>query len=180
MPTTRYVLRRSSRAKLTHRQELELWLGPTHNGSSFQSDEHRRAAWFHHRARLMQWFATNGRRRCGWWWYEAASFGLPSRHPGVHQQSILYEFSSALREEERAELERFWCKEFEKSWSPNFSYFKEGRIFTGDVARELHWLWADIPPPLVDRWREERGRGGRVGRELQEENPPAENVAEGI
>jgi hypothetical protein len=28
--------------------------------------------------------------------------------------------------------------------------------FTGEVARELHWIWADLPPELHEKWMAER------------------------
>jgi len=175
VPTNRKYLRRSHRATLNGIQEMELWLGPSYKGgSSFESDEHRRALWFRYRDKIMRQWGRNGRRPYGWWRYEAAEKGLPSRHPGVHEQSILYEFSDALGEEERAELERFWRKEFDKTWREGFSCYHEGRIFTGDIAREYHWLWADIPPPYLDKLLAERERRGRVVRELQDQRGEAE------
>jgi hypothetical protein len=60
-----------------------------------------------------------------------------------------------LSEAERTELEQRWRKEFERTWSPNFSFYADGKIYTGDVAPELHWLWADLPPELHDRWMAE-------------------------
>jgi hypothetical protein len=171
MPTNRYVLRRSSRAKLTGDQELELWLGVGHRGTAFESDEHRRALWFYHRARLMQWFAKNGKRPMGWWLYESPF--RSRRHPGAHH---LYEFSDALSADERVELEAFWRKEFDKTWREGFSCYHEGRIFTGDIAREYHWLWADIPPPYLDKLMAERERRGQVIRELEEESQQGDAV----
>jgi hypothetical protein len=94
--------------------------------------------------------------------------------PAEHERSILWETPGVLSEEERAQLERQWREEFDRSWRPGFSYCKEGRIFTGDVAREYHWLWADVPPALVDRWLTERGLAGA----LQDESQRGEAVAE--
>jgi hypothetical protein len=158
-------------------QEMELWLGPSHNGgSSFESDEHRREVWFRYRDQVMRRWGKNGKRPYAWWRYESP---FPSRrHPGVHEQSILYEFTDALGEDERAELEAFWRKEFDKTWREGFSCYHEKRIFSGDVARELHWLWADIAPPYLDKLLAERERRGQVIRELQEESQQEETVAE--
>src|SRR5262249_53409942 len=119
MPTTRQYIRRPARATLTYGQEMELWLGPSHHGTTFASDEHRRATWFRYRERLMRRFATNGKRPMGWWLYESP---FPSRrHPGIeHQRSILYEFTDVLSAEERVELEQWWREQFERSWRPNF------------------------------------------------------------
>jgi len=173
MPTTRQYLRRPHRAALTHSQQMELWLGPSHHGSAFASDEHRRAAWFRHRDRLMQRWGKDGRRPLGWWEYEAPEKGL--RFPGskVHERSILYEFSDVLSAAERTELEAYWRKEFERSWAPNFSFYADGKIYSGDAARWQHWLFVDLPPPLLDQLMAERERRGRVVRELQEESLPA-------
>jgi hypothetical protein len=157
-------------------QEMELWLGPGDSGSSFESDEHRRTTWFRFRDKLMRQWGQGGRRPCGWWWYESPF--RSRRHPGVHEQSILYEFSDALSEDERAELEAFWREEFERSWAPGFSCYHEGRILTGDDARWAHWLFIDLPPPLLDRLMAERQRRSRVVRELQDESQQAETVAE--
>src|SRR5215831_455581 len=116
MPTKRYVLRRSSRAKLTHAQTMELWLGPSHNGSAFASEAHARAMWVHHRDRLMQQWGRHGRRPLGWWAFEAPEKGL-YRYPGYeHERSTLYEFSDVLSAEERTELEAQWRREFDRSF----------------------------------------------------------------
>jgi hypothetical protein len=109
----------------------------------------------------------------GWWLYESP-FRNP-RHPGIaHERSILYEFSDVLSADERAQLETQWREEFERCWSPNFSFFSGGKIYSGDVARELHWLWADLPPPLLDELMSERERRGRVDRA-----PPTGRAAQG-
>jgi len=141
---------------MTHTQQLELWLGCGHNGSSFESDAHRREVWFRFRDKLMRIWGKNGKRPMGWWLYEAAEWGLPPRHPGAHQQSILYEFSNALGVEERGQLEVEWRKEFDKTWREGFSYFHEDQIFFADIARELAWIAMDLPVVLHDRWMAER------------------------
>jgi hypothetical protein len=149
---------------------MELWLGPSHHGTSFESDEHRRTTWFRYRDRLMQRWGKPGRRPMGWWLYESPF--RSHRHPGPeHERSILYEFTDALSADERAELEAWWRREFDRSWDEHFFYCAgPDKIFTGDIAREYHWLWADIPPELVDRWMAERERRGRVIHKLQEES----------
>jgi hypothetical protein len=78
------------------------------------------------------------------------------------------ETPGVLSEEERTMLERQWREDFERSWSPNFSFFSGGKIYSGDDARELHWLWADLPPELHERWMAARQRSCTI-RELQEE-----------
>jgi hypothetical protein len=163
---------------MTHTQQLELWLGPGNGGSSFESDDHRHEVWFRYRDKLMALWGKNGKRPMGWWLYEAAEWGLPPRHPGTHEQSILYEFSDALGAEERAELEAYWRREFERSWRPNFFYCAgPDKIYSGDDARWQHWLFVDLPPELLDKWMAERQRRSRVVREL--EAAPAETAAEG-
>jgi|SRR6516165_10863446 len=165
MPTTRHVLRRPHRSPLSFSQMEELWLGVGHRGPSFESDEHRRAAWFRHREKLMRLWGRDGRRPMGWWCYEAPEKGL--RYPGLeHERSILYE-EGVLSEAERTMLERQWREDFERSWSPNFSFFSGGKVYSGDDARELFWIWADLPPPLHEKWMEERERRGRVVRDLE-------------
>jgi hypothetical protein len=103
----------------------------------------------------MRWFAHSGKRPFGWWAYESPF--RSRRHPGIaHQKSILWEFSDALGADERAELEAFWRCEFEKSWAPNFSFYADGKIYSGDDARWQHWLFCDLPPELLNRWLKER------------------------
>jgi hypothetical protein len=93
---------------------------------------------------------------------------LPSRHPGTeHQRNILFEFSDALSEAERTELEQEWKREFDRSWEPGFSVSHEGRIFTGQIARELHWLHVDLPPPLHAKFMAARQRRSRTILELE-------------
>src|SRR5262249_24666677 len=164
MPTTRY-LRRSHRARLNATMEMELWLGPGSNGSAFRSDEERKAMWFRRRDRLMQRWGRSGRRPMGWWLYESPF--RSHRHPGTeHERSILYEFTDALSEDERAKLEQWWREQFERSWRPNFSFYAGGKIYSDDDARWQHWLFVDLPPPLLDKFLAERQRRGQVICEL--------------
>jgi hypothetical protein len=134
---------------------MELWLGPSHNGSAFASDEHRRAAWFHHREKLMGWWGRGGRRPLGWWAYEAPE-GL--RHPGYeYQRSVLWETPNVLSEAERAELEREWRRQWDRCWDEHFFHCAgPDKIYNGDEARVRHLVWADVPPELVYKWLDER------------------------
>ena len=176
MPTNRRYIRRPQRSSLTATQEMELWLGPSHHGSAFESDEHRRAMWFRHRDKIMRQWGRGGRRPMGWWLYESP---WNRRHPGIdHERSILYEFSDVLSADERTELEAYWRKEFERSWSPNFSFFADGKMYSGDAARWQHWLFVDLPPPILDQLMAERERRGRVICKLEEESQQEEAVAE--
>jgi hypothetical protein len=160
-------------------QQQELWLGPGNSGSVFRSDEHRREVWFRFREKLMQLWGKNGKRPYGWWRYEGSEWGLPSRHPGVHERSILYEFSDALSAQERVELEQFWRREFDRSFDEHFFYCAgPDKIYSGDDARWQHWLFVDLPPPLLDKLMVERQRRGEVVCELQEESQHGEAVTE--
>ena len=70
----------------------------------------------------------------------------------------MYEAGDMLSEAERAELERWWREQFDRSFDEHFSFCADGKIFTGDIARELHWIWADLPPVLHEKWMAERRR----------------------
>jgi hypothetical protein len=87
----------------------------------------------------------------GCWLYEASEWGLRGYAGYEHERSILYETSGVLGEQERTELEARWREEFEPSWSPGFSYSSEGRIFTGEIARELHWSVASWRAAIAHR-----------------------------
>lgn len=170
MATNRRYIRRPQRTPLNAIQEMELWLGPGSNGSSFESDEHRRAAWFRHRDKIMRQWGCHGKRPMGWWLYESPF--RSRRHPGTdHERSILYEFTDALSADERAELEAYWRKEFERSWDEHFFYCAgPDKILSGDDARWAHWLFVDLPPPLLDKWMAERQRRGQVVAEATAED----------
>ena len=178
MPTTRQYRRRPHRAALNATQEMELWLGPGHSGSAFESDEQRRQAWFRFRDRIMRQWAKGGRRPQGWWWYEASQWGL-HRYPGEYERSVLWETPGVLTEAERSELERGWRREWDRCWDDPHFFHCAGpdKNFTGDEARVLHLKWADVPPELVYRWLDERERRGRVC-EVQEESQQGEAVVE--
>jgi hypothetical protein len=135
--------------------------------------------WFRHRDKFMHLWGKGGRRPMGWWLYESPF--RSHRHPGTeHERSILWEFTDALSVEERAELEREWRREFDRSWDPHF-FFCAGpdKNFTGDAARWQHYLFVDLPPPLLDKFMAERQRRGQVICELEEgASVPAEATAE--
>jgi hypothetical protein len=162
---------------LNFAQQQELWLGVCRNSSAFENEAHARVAWARHKGRIMELWGRNGRRPVAWWHFEK---GL--RHPGIeHERSILFEFpefADVLSADERAELEAYWRKEFERSWGPNFSFDADGRIYSGDAARWQHWLFVDLPPPLLDQLMAERERRGRVIDELEEASQQEEAVAE--
>ena len=116
MPTERLPLRRPPRGRLTASQEQELWLGPSpHLGPLFADAEHVRAAWFQHRARLLELFGSHGRRPQAWWAFEAQI-----KYPGPdRERSKLYE-AGLLVEAERAELLAYWREEFDRAHGPDF------------------------------------------------------------
>jgi hypothetical protein len=129
--------------------------------------------WFRHRDRLMQRWGKSGRRPMGWWLYESPF--RSHRHPGPdHERSILWEFTDALSVDERAKLEQWWREQFERSWRPNFSFYADGKHYSGDIARELSWVFVDLPPPLLDKFMAERERRGRVIHKLEEESSPVQ------
>jgi len=153
MPKSRY-LQRSQRARMTAQMAQELWLGPNLAGTVFASDAHRRETWFRFRNELMEQWGRHGRRPLAWWIYEKGR-----RYPGSeHERSLLYE-ADLLTQEERTELEAWWREEFQKTQVEGFTFYHEGRIVTGDEARQRHWLFIDLPPPLLDKFLAERGVG---------------------
>jgi hypothetical protein len=169
-------LKRPTRSALSFTQQQELWLGPSHDGSSFQSEAHRKAMWIRHRDKIMRLWGKGGRRPYAWWRYEApeiGGLGKSGRRPYEHERSILYDFApQVLGAEEKLELEKEWRKEFDRTWAPGFSVCREGQVITGQGARELHWIWMDLPLVLHDKWMAERQRRDQVIRELGEESPP--------
>jgi len=110
----------------------ELWLGPGHTGSLFDSPEELRAAWDRGRDVVMRLWAQNGRRPMGWWEFEAPDLGLEL--PGYDRQPrYLYEVG-VLEEAEALEIMQTWRRAFERGQK------------------------ADIPPALLRRWKTERRR----------------------
>lgn len=80
-----------------------------------------------------------------------------------------------MSEAERTELEAQWRREFDRSWDEHFFYCAgPDKIFSGDDARWQHWLFVDLPPPLLDKFMAERERRGRVDRA-----PPTGRAAQG-
>jgi hypothetical protein len=152
MPTTKIRIRRPRPARLTGDAEMDLWLGyDPSRPLPFASDEERRALWFRHRERLMQWFGGHGKRPLAWWRYEAPDLGL--EFPGIAlERSTLWE-AGLLAENEKVELETFWRKQFDRAQAPNFFHpLAPGQTLEGGDAREALYSWADIPRDLVRRW----------------------------
>lgn len=69
MPTNRSYIRRPHRSRLSHAQEMDLWLGagPLYDPQPFASAEARRAAWLRHRDCLLRRLpqAPGGAQRAG-------------------------------------------------------------------------------------------------------------------
>jgi hypothetical protein len=166
MPTERLPIHRSRRGRLRAGQELELWLGPSSNGSAFRDEAELREAWTRNRDRLMQQYGHDGRRPMAWWEFEAGDL----RHPGLdRERSFLFE-RGLLADDEKAALLRWWQAEFERSYEPDFFYTERpDEILEGARARALHYRWADIPRWLVKTWTAERKRRGKTIRKLATE-----------
>jgi hypothetical protein len=133
---------------ITRTQEMELWLGASHHGSAFASEEERRRLWTEHRDRLMRLFGQDGCRPMAWWKYES-----PVPFPGLKlQRSTLYEHG-LLGEAEARALVIDWRAEFKRASQPDFVYVAgPGEIYQGALARQKHFAWADIPPSLLQQW----------------------------
>jgi hypothetical protein len=131
---------------------LELWLGPSHHGSVFGSEDERRAAWDEHREQVMRWWGTDGHRPQAWWKYDS-----PIPFPGPkRERSTLYE-AGLLGEAEARALVADWRAEFVRACEPNFIYVAgPTEIYKGAVAREKNFAWADIPSALVQQWEAAR------------------------
>jgi len=160
VPTNRKYLRRSHRATMDAQQAMELWLGPNRNiPPCFTDDSHRVEVWFKFRDQLMQQWGRHGRRPLAWWIFEKRW-----RYPGSeHERSLLYEADllthDLLTPEERSELEAYWREEFDKTQTPGFWCYHEGKIVTGIEAPQRHWIFIDLPPKFLDRLLAERGIG---------------------
>jgi hypothetical protein len=130
---------------ITALQQMELWLGTSHRGSLFASEEERRHAWFEHRDRLLQLFANDGRRPQAWWKYEA-----PFKYPGFNRErSALWEANLLSAAEARAQEQR-WREEFDCSLEPGFVF----QGLTGWDGHVAFLVYHDVPPDLAERWAE--------------------------
>ena len=156
MPTNRTPLRRPSRRRLSHSQEMALWMGEVPQKPAFRDEEEAREAWFYHRDRLLAALGRHGRRPMAWWHFESKL-----SWPGYdRQQSVLFE-AGVLTEEEAAELVAWWHEQFERAQRPDFFFCAgPGRLFSGADARRRQYAWADIPDRLVKEW-EATYRGSR-------------------
>jgi hypothetical protein len=150
------VVVKPSANMITPLQEMELWLGPSHHGSSFTSDDERRRLWVENRDRLLRLFGQDGCRPMAWWWYES-----PVPFPGLKlQRSTLYAHG-LLGEAEARALVVDWRAEFKRASQPDFYFIAApGEIYQGAIARQKHFAWADIPSALLQQW-EVRTRASR-------------------
>jgi hypothetical protein len=128
---------------ITRLQELELWLGRSHRGSLFASDEQRRHAWFEHRDRLMGYWACNGNRPIAWWKFES-----PIPWPGYNlARSTLWAAGLCGAAEARA-LEQGWREEFDRSLTPGFTF----QGLSGWEAHIAYLVYHDVPAALAEEW----------------------------
>jgi hypothetical protein len=131
-------------------QEMELWLSNAGKTSAFTDDNERRRAWFRHRTRLSELFASPGRRMWAWWRFESKI-----KYPGFNlERSTLWE-ANLLKPAERVELEREWRTEFDRSLQPNFAFHDHGKILTGWQGHIAHLVFCDIPAPLAQQWADD-------------------------
>jgi hypothetical protein len=150
---------------------MELWLGPSHNGSLFRDREELAQAWELARDYMLKTFGRPGRRPLAWWAFEAT---VP--YPGYDREtSVLYEIG-ALDADERAALERRWRVEFESAFDPDFFVaVSPSEILEGPPARRVQFASVDIPRSLVKAWTAKRKRRARAIRGLA----PTSDVSEG-
>lgn len=126
---------------LSPSEAMELWLGPGHNGSHFDSREALQAAWETNRDELMARWGSHGRRPAAF--YEFEFDGV--RPSYATERSTLWRIG-LLSAEERSELEAEWAQAFAQA--------------RGMDARERreHYEHHDIPSELVTAWTATRRR----------------------
>jgi hypothetical protein len=146
-------------------KDMEMWLGPSHDGSAFASERERRAYWRENRDRILPMIGGRGRRPWAWWRYDAGDLCWPGYD---RERSVLY-IEGLLGEVEARELLAYWREEFDKANASDFVYHWNGRLLRGAVARRQHYQWADIPLEEVVSWAKERRRAARRIRRLEAE-----------
>jgi hypothetical protein len=120
--------------ELSPDQAQELWLGAGANGSVFQDESERHAAWLKHRDRLMELWGAHGRRQLAWWCYEAPA---DLDYDYSCEQSTLYE-AGLLSETEMAELTVRWKYEFDRACR-RFKEKKLAKRTIGGPTFRLRW-----------------------------------------
>jgi hypothetical protein len=169
MPTNRTPLQRPNRLHLSHEEALSLRYGDLPERPAFAGAEERRAAWFHHRDRLLQ-HCNHGQRPAAWWSYES-----PVPYPGRDYAAATLWENGLLTSTEVTELTARWRSAFERAQDPGFMYCvgftrPSDTVATwldGKVARKAHYRWSGIPRGLLKRWTAQRRRRSRTIRELE-------------
>ena len=130
---------------LTYTELMELWLGPRHGASVFDTPEQLREAWASGRAVVMRLWGSHGRRPAGFYEFE---WNGPRPAYAV-ERSTLWRAAGVLAESERVELEDRWKTEFDAVRG------KDAR------ARREHYEHHDIPDELIEAWTAARRRPKR-------------------
>jgi hypothetical protein len=159
---------------LDHDQELSLRYGDLPEGPAFAGEEERRAAWFHHRDKLLM-HCNAGQRPAGWWDYECPITRPRDRD---YDEAALFE-AGLLTEGEISELMIRWRRDFEQAQDPRFTYCvgfakpsDPGATWLhGEPAKRAHLKWAGVPRALIRKWNAERKRRGKIDRALAEVSP---------
>jgi hypothetical protein len=159
---------------LVHEQELSLRYGDLAERPAFSGEEERRAAWFHHRDKLLM-HCNAGQRPAGWWDYECPITRPRDRD---YAEAALYE-AGLLTEGEVVELMARWREDFERAQDPQFTYCvgfvspsDPGATWLhGEPAKRAHLKWAGVPRSLIRKWNAERKRRGKIVRELETAEP---------
>ena len=151
--------------RIPHEAEMSLRYGELAERPAFAGEEERRAAWFHHRDRLLQ-HCSHGRRPAGWWDFESP---VPYPRDGDYAAAALFE-AGLLTEGGIAELMARWREDFERAQAPGFTYcagFARPSDTTatwleGEPAKRAHLKWAAVPRSLIRKWTAERRRRHRT------------------
>jgi hypothetical protein len=171
MPTNERPLQRPHRLALSREEHDSLQYGDLPGRPAFADDEERRAAWFHHRDRLLR-HCSHGQRPAGWWDFESP---VPRPRDRDYAAATLFE-AGLLTESEIAELTATWRRDFERAQDLRFA-FCVGFARPGDLvsswlkgapARKQLYRWSGIPKALVRKWTRERRRRQRTNSELEE------------
>jgi hypothetical protein len=148
--------------QLTPAQQMFLQYGPAFRwADAFRDEDECRAAWTCNRDRLLAGYPP-GRRPIAWWRFE-----VRVAYPGYDREPVVLYESEFIGAEERAALERGWCREFARAHGPHFFHCEAGRILKGAAGRRAHYRWAGIPRDLLKRWTRERRRQSHTIRKLE-------------
>jgi hypothetical protein len=169
--TNRTPLERPSRHHLTHDEEMSLCFGELRHWPAFADDATRKAAWFVHRARLLE-HCSWGKRPAGWWDYEC-----PIERPRDrdYEEAALFE-AGLLTQAEIDELTAKWRTAFERAQDPQFMYRAVEGWLDGARAKKAFFRWSGIPKALIREWVREHRRPRKLVREreaVSAAEPPA-------